>query len=314
MDPLIIIAGPTAVGKTDLSLRLSKLINGSVISCDSMQVYKGMDIGTAKVTSAETDGIPHYLIDVLDPFEEFNIVMFKDMATQAIKDIYAAGRIPVMVGGTGFYIQSVLYDISFDETDDDQEYRDTLTELIKSRGNEYVHGLLQDIDPEAAKNIHHNDHKRLIRALEYHKQTGRLISEHNRNCSSDTSPYDFCYFFIEDDRKKIYERIDERVDEMLRKGLVDEVKGLLDRGLTRQHVSMQGLGYKEIIDHLEGKISLDEAVYRIKRDSRHFAKRQITWSKREKDIIRINISEDEDVLGTVLAHLEEKGIINGRSC
>ena len=313
MKPLIIIAGPTAVGKTSASVRLAKIINGSIISADSMQVYKGMDIGTAKITPEEMQGIPHYLIDVLDPTEDFNVFRFKEMAEQSISEIYDRGRIPMIVGGTGFYIQSVLYDVEFDDTDEDDGTRQKLWHLLDEHGSSYVHKMLEDADPEAAQHIHENDHKRMIRALEYHIQTGERISEHNSDCAAGASPYDFCYFFMEDERSRIYERIDRRVDEMMSAGLVDEIKNLMKKGLNAENISMQGLGYKEIIAFLNGKCSLEDAVYRIKRDSRHFAKRQITWSKREKDIIRINIGEEKDVLDVMIKELEKKGIINERS-
>ncbi len=313
MKPLIIIAGPTAVGKSALSIEIAKLINGSIISADSMQVYKGMDIGTAKITSNEMDGIPHYLIDILDPSEDFNVVRFKELAKKALEEIYDLGRIPMIVGGTGFYIQSVLYDINFDETDEDDGTRQKLWDLLEERGASYVHKLLEDSDPEAAAKISENDHKRMIRALEYYMQTGERISDHNAECAKMTSPYDFCYFFLEDEREKIYDRINKRVDAMISAGLVDEVKTLTDKGLGPDNISMLGLGYKEITEYLSGMCSLDEAVYKIKRDSRHFAKRQITWSKRERDVIRINISKNPDPLTVILEKLEKKGIINERN-
>ena len=311
MTDLVIIAGPTAVGKSAVSVELAKRINGSIISADSMQVYRGMDIGTAKLTHEEMGGIPHFLIDVLDPSEDFNIVMFKEMATSAIKDINKSGRIPMIVGGTGFYIQSVLYDIDFPEGDEMTQYRMELAQLIETKGPQYVHDMLKAVDCVAAAKIHPNDHKRVIRALEYNKQTGGLISEHNRAAAEHKSPYNFCYFVLVDDREKIYERINERVDKMIENGLVDEVRDLLGQGLTKENVSMHGLGYKEIIDHLEGRCSLSEAVYAIKRDSRHFAKRQLTWFKREKDVFFINIREREAMLDIMTDELRKRGIIDG---
>ncbi|MBO4904389.1 MAG: tRNA (adenosine(37)-N6)-dimethylallyltransferase MiaA [Lachnospiraceae bacterium] len=310
MRPLVVIAGPTAVGKSEVSIKLAAKIGGSIISADSMQVYRGMDIGTAKVREEEREGIPHYLIDVLEPQDDFNIVRFKEMADEAIDDIAKCKRIPILVGGTGFYIQSVLYDIDFTPGDEMTDYRQELSRLIEERGSLYVHEMLAKVDPEAAKKIHHNDSRRLIRALEYHKQTGMPISGHNSESSRRTSPYDFCYFVLNDDRQKIYERIDRRVDRMIEAGLVREVKSLMDKGLDKNFVSMHGLGYKEIIDHLEGKITLDEAVYIIKRDTRHFAKRQLTWFKREKDVIWIDINDEKDIVDVMLEHLSRKGIIN----
>lgn len=310
MTDLIIIAGPTAVGKSAVSIELAKRIGGSVISADSMQVYKGMDIGTAKLSPEEMCDIPHYLIDVLDPCEDFNIVMFKEMATSAIKEITDAGRIPIITGGTGFYIQSVLYDIDFPEGDEMTQYREKLAELIERKGPEHVHAMLRAVDPEAAARIHPNDHRRMIRALEYNRQTGGRISQHNTEASEHKSPYNFCYFVLTDDREKIYERINSRVDAMIDGGLVDEVKRLMDQGLTKDNVSMHGLGYKEIIDYLEGSCTLSEAVYTIKRDSRHFAKRQLTWFKRERDVCYINAA-DNDMIGKMMEELHRKGIING---
>ena len=313
MKDLVIIAGPTAVGKSSLAVKLAGKINGSIISADSMQVYKGMDIGTAKITEEEMEGIPHYLIDVLDPAEDFNIVRFKEMATDAINEISAAGRVPMIVGGTGFYIQSVLYDIDFTEEEDGSTFRDELTALIDERGSEYVHKMLEEADPVAAQKIHHNDHKRMIRALEYHRQTGMPISAHNEKSHQNEARYNFCYFFLDDDRQKIYERINSRVDKMIADGLVDEVKTLMKRGLSADNVSMHGLGYKEIIDYLDGNCDLKTAVMLIKKGSRHFAKRQLTWSRREKDVIRLDLSKDPDVMATIMNELDRKGIINGRS-
>lgn len=310
MNPLIVISGPTAVGKTSLSIELAKKIGGSIISADSMQVYKGMDIGTAKVTLKERQGIPHYLIDVLDPSDDFNIVAFKEMALASIDEIRGFGRIPIIVGGTGFYIQSVLYDIDFTEQDEDYEYRRELTELINEQGGRFVHKMLEDFDPQAALRIHYNDHKRMIRALEYYKQTGQRISDHNTGEHSKSSPFDYCYFVLTDDRQKIYERINERVDEMIGSGLVDEVKGLLSDKVRPESISMQGIGYKEIISYLDGKMTLAESVDLIKKNTRHFAKRQLTWFKRERNVIFIDKRYDKDPLETILSIITKAGILN----
>ena len=311
MNDLIIIAGPTAVGKSDLAIKLAKKIKGSIISADSMQVYRKMDIGTAKLTGRQMRDIPHYLIDILDPAEDFNIVSFKERATAAIKEIYAFGRIPMIVGGTGFYIQSVLYDIDFGVSDELTEYRKKLQNLIDEKGSMYVHDMLRATDPEAALHIHHNDHKRMIRALEYNMQTGGLISDHNADNAKRTSPYNYCYFVLNDDRKAIYDRINRRVDDMIKNGLVDEVKMLKERGLTKDNVSMHGIGYKEIMDYLDGNVSLEEAVNEIKLATRHFAKRQLTWYKRENDVIWLNMNEDKDIFKTIEEELLKKGIGNG---
>lgn len=288
--PLIILTGPTAVGKTELSIELAKRLNGEIISADSVQVYRGMDIGSAKVTSQEQQGIKHYLIDVLNPDEEFNVFLFKQMASEAIHEIYAKGKIPIIAGGTGFYIQSVLYDVQFAENED-ESYRNYYESLALEKGNEYIHDLLKEIDPEYAATVHFNNSKRVIRALEFYKQTGQKMSEHNQQQQENESPYDFHYFVLNRDRKILYDRINQRVDIMIEQGLEDEVKGLLKAGYGRELVSMQALGYKEMASYLEGELSLDEAIEIIKRDTRRFAKRQLTWFRREKTVTFMNYED-----------------------
>lgn len=299
MRPLIIITGPTAVGKTALSVRLAKAIGGEIISADSMQVYRHMDIGSAKIKKEEMDGVPHYLIDVLDPEEEFNVTVFQKMAKEAVEEIYSHGHIPIVAGGTGFYIQALLYDIDFTENGEDTSIRMELEKLGQERGAEYLHNLLRDIDPDSAEEIHENNMKRVIRAIEYYRQTGERISEHNKREREKKSPYDFLYYVVNTDRARLYERIDRRVDLMLDQGLVEEVMHLKDMGLTRDMVSMQGLGYKEILDYLQGICTLEEAVYVLKRDTRHFAKRQITWFKRERDVRWLNLPDFNNDLDQV---------------
>ena len=284
-NKLVIIAGPTAVGKTKISIELAKKISGEIISADSMQVYKGMDIGTAKIRPEEMQGIPHHLINILDPLEDFNVVEFAKRSKEALLNIQSRGKIPILVGGTGFYIQSVLYDIDFTENDNDPAYRRELEEEARIKGGDVLHERLKEIDPEAAEAIHPNNIKRVIRALEFYEKSKGKISDHNKEQRAKKSPYDFKYFALINDRSLIYSNIEKRVDMMLEEGLVDEVKGLLDRGVGRDRVSMQGLGYKEIAAYLANEISLEEAVYILKRDTRHFAKRQITWLKREPDVI-----------------------------
>jgi tRNA dimethylallyltransferase len=281
---LIVLTGPTAVGKTALSIALAKEIGGEIISADSMQVYRHMDIGSAKISRQEMQGIPHYLVDVLEPREEFHVYLFQKMAKEAMQQIYANGHIPILVGGTGFYIQSVLYDIDFTESDTDFAYREELEQIADQRGADYLHDMLREVDAESADTIHANNVKRVIRALEYYHLTGRPISEHNRIERQKASPYEFCYFVLNDDRKKLYERIEQRVDSMMEHGLVEEVKALKEMGCSREDTSMQGLGYKEILGYLEGDYDLERAVYLIKRDTRHFAKRQLTWFRREKEV------------------------------
>ena len=234
MKPLIILTGPTAVGKTELSIRLAKAVNGEIISADSMQVYKKMDIGTAKIRPEEMQGVKHYLIDCLEPDEDFNVVLFQKMAKDAMEKIYDAGHIPIIAGGTGFYIQALLYDINFDNVNEESEYRKYLKDIADKEGNEVLHGMLAKVDEKSAKDIHPNNVKRVIRALEYFHQTGKKISEHNEEQSQNVSPYNFVYFVLNDDRKLLYERIDRRVDEMFEEGLEQEVKRLIDSGLTRE--------------------------------------------------------------------------------
>ena len=285
--PLIILTGPTAVGKTALSIKLAKRINGEMISADSIQVYKKMNIGSAKISPEEMCGIPHYLIDVLDPKEDFNVVLFKEMALKALDTIYSKNKIPIVVGGTGFYIQALLNDISFEDTKI-SSYREELEIFVKEQGAHALHERLKDVDPVSYEKIHENNVKRVIRALEFYHDTGMPISKHNEEQSLKKSPYNFIYFVLNDDRQKLYDRIDLRIDEMMDQGLLQEVKELLDYGCTKDMVSMQGLGYKEFIPYFEGKCSLEESVSILKRDTRHFAKRQLTWFRREKEVIWVN--------------------------
>ena len=290
-QPLIIIAVPTAVGKTALSVALAKRIGGEIVSADSMQVYRGMDIGTAKVTKEETCGVPHHLIDVLDPKDPFNVMTFRSMVKDAVRGIASRGNVPVLVGGTGFYIQSVLYDVQFEEDASSEELRKELEQEADVLGAEKMHERLRALDPDAAEAIHPNNIKRVVRALEYCLSTGRKISVHNREQRERTSPYSFLFYVLTMDRAALYQRIDLRVDQMMEQGLLAEVKRLRDEGVTSDMVSMQGLGYRQIFDYLEGIATLDEAVERIKRETRHFAKRQLTWFRREPDARWINVSE-----------------------
>ena len=288
--PLLILTGPTAVGKTALSIALAREVQGEIISADSMPVYRYMDVGSAKIRKEEMCGVPHYLIDCLNPEEEFNIYVFQQMAKKAMAQIYANGHVPIVVGGTGFYIQSLIYDILFEEEEDDgirQKYEQLLTE----KGEKYLHDLLEKVDPVSAEKIHFHNNKRVIRALEFYEKNHYPISEHNEMQQHRESPYEFRYFVLNDDRKKLYQKIELRVDEMVQNGLIDEVKHLKEMGYHRGMVSMQGLGYKEILDYLDDKITLEEAIYRIKRDTRHFAKRQLTWFRRERDVIWVDKSE-----------------------
>ncbi len=285
---LVVITGPTAVGKTKLSIEFAKMIGGEIISADSMQVYKHMDIGTDKIKPEDMCGVPHHLIDIIEPSEEFNVFIFQRLVKQAIREIAERGHVPVIVGGTGFYIQAVLYDIDFTETDEDITYRKELEDRALKEGVHTLHEELSAVDPDSARIIHENNSKRVIRALEYYKKTGRPISEHNLEQRNSTSPYDFCYFVLNDERAKLYERIEKRVDQMIEEGLEGEVRDLLSMNIDRSATSMQGLGYREMFGYIDGEYDLDRAVYLIKRNTRHFAKRQLTWFRRERDVIWID--------------------------
>ena len=308
--PVLVLTGPTAVGKTALSLKLAAAVNGAVVSADSMQVYRGMDIGSAKILPEERQGIPHYLIDVLEPEEDFNVALFKAMALRAMQEIWKNGKVPIITGGTGFYIQAVLRDIDFSESEGKSDIRSAYEKLAEERGPQALHAILAEKDPEAAREIHPNNLKRVIRALEFYDQTGTPISRHNEEQRAKDSPYCYLYFVLNDERKRLYDRIDRRVDQMIDAGLVDEVRRLKARGLTENNVSMKGLGYKELFPYLDGKCTLSEAVEIIKRDTRHFAKRQITWFKRESGIIWINKNEfdyeDDAILNYMLALWRKK--------
>ena len=282
---MILLTGPTAVGKTELSIALAKKYNGEIISADSMQVYRHMDIGTAKIRPEEMQSVPHYLIDCLEPDEEFHVMRFQQMAKEALKNIYAAGHLPIIVGGTGFYIQALLYDISFGEEDGAAKTREKWEQYAKERGVDALHEELQKVDPKSAEKIHKNNVKRVVRALQFYEDFGKKISEHNEQEMQKTSPYDFRYFVLTNDRAVLYDRINRRVDQMIEDGLVEEVRRLKEMGYTKELVSMQGLGYKEILAYLDGQTTLNEAVAILKRDTRHFAKRQLTWFKRERDVI-----------------------------
>ena len=311
--PLIVLTGPTAVGKTSLSISLAKAVNGEIISADSMQVYKGMDIGSAKIRKEEMQGVTHYLVDILEPEEEFHIVKFQELAKAAMEEIYAKGKIPILVGGTGFYIQAVTRDIDFTQAEQETSYREELEQLAKEKGTEYLHEKLREVDPKSAENIHANNVKRVIRALEFYHQNGTPISEHNEEQKQQTSPYNLAYFVLTAQREILYERIDRRVDQMMEEGLLEEVKSLRERGCHRGMVSMQGLGYKEILAYLEGEYPLEEAVRILKRDTRHFAKRQLTWFRREQDVIWVDKEQfhwnEAEILEYMMSVLKERDLL-----
>ncbi|MDO4518939.1 MAG: tRNA (adenosine(37)-N6)-dimethylallyltransferase MiaA [Eubacteriales bacterium] len=311
--PLIVLTGPTAAGKTNLSIALAKAVNGEIISADSVQVYKKLNIGSAKIKKEEMQGVPHHLIDILEPDEEFHIVLFQSFVKKAMDEIYAKGKVPILVGGTGFYIQAITRDIDFTTADQDDGYRQELEQLADEKGAVYLHDMLAQVDPKSAEAIHANNVKRVIRALEFYHQNGSPISEHNEEQTQKSSPYNLAFFVLNLPREILYQRIDKRVDLMMKDGLLEEVLELKQAGLKRGHTSMQALGYKEILDYLDGAFSLDEAVRIIKRDTRHFAKRQITWFKREQDVIWVNKEDynyDEEKILTYMKEVcRERGIV-----
>lgn len=311
--PMIVLTGPTAVGKTKLSIALAKAVNGEIISADSMQVYKRMNIGTAKISPGEMQGVPHHLIDILEPWDEFNVVVFQQKCKECLQGIYERNHIPILTGGTGFYIQAILKDVDFTENEEDSEYRTNLEKLAAEQGPKVLHEMLLKVDPQAAEAIHQNNVKRTIRALEFYHLTGTKISEHNEQEAGKDSAYNSCYFVLNDERDRLYSAIEKRIDLMMEEGLVEEVGNLKAEGCHRGMVSMQGLGYKEILAYLEGETSLEEAVSLLKRDTRHFAKRQLTWFRREKDVIWVDKPafhyEEEAILGFMLDQLRQKNML-----
>ncbi len=310
--PLIVIAGPTACGKTDISIDLAEKIGGEIISGDSMQVYKYMDIGTAKATKEEMRGIPHYLVDELYPDEEYNVMLFQQKAKQYMEGIYSRGHIPIIVGGTGFYINALVYDNDFSE-EEESEIRKELYAVAENEGAEKLHAMLAEVDPEYAANIHHNNVKRVARALEYYRLTGEKMSEHNKNAKEKETPYNLAFFVLNMDREKLYERINLRVDIMMNNGLEQEVRKLIEMGYSPELVSMQGLGYKEFIPYFNGEISLEQVVDDIKKYTRRFAKRQLTWFRGQTNGTWLDmgtLSKDK-ALEIMLDELKTKKIIEG---
>ncbi len=304
MKPLIIIAGPTACGKTSVSIELAKQLNGSIISADSMQVYKYMDIGTAKIKKDEMNGIKHYLIDELMPDEEFSAAIFQRMAKKAYFKIMSENKIPMLVGGTGFYLNSFLYNTDFSIKKTDYTIRNELTKLAEEKGNDFIYNMLKDIDSDYANIVHKNNLKKVIRAIEYYKETGEKFSVCNSREKRNEPVYNYNMFILNMDRERLYKRIEKRIDIMIEDGLINEVKSLLDK-YSRSLVSMQGLGYKEIASYLYGECSLDEAIYILKRDTRRFAKRQLTWFKHQCDGTWVNV-DDFDSISDVVNYIISK--------
>ena len=293
---LLVLGGPTAVGKTELSIKLAKELNGEIISADSMQIYKYMDIGSAKVTEQEMDGIKHHLIDVIEPNVPFSVADFKEYGEISLKNILSKNKFPIIAGGTGLYINSLTCNMTFTEAEKDEEYRLYLEKLSEEKGNDFVHEMLKEIDPISYKEIHANNRKRVIRALEVYKLKKKPFSSFNAGEDFYKSDYDVYYYVLTMNRDKLYERINKRVDIMIEKGLLEECIKLKEMGYTSDMQSMQGIGYKEILYYLKNKISFEDAVNMIKQGSRNYAKRQLTWFRRDKRCIFLDkdvMSEDE---------------------
>lgn len=302
--PLIVIAGPTAVGKSKIAVELASVINGEVISADSMQIYKKMNIGTAKLSSEERIGsngviVPHHMIDIIEPYENFSVAEYQKMANKKIEEIYERGKQPLLVGGTGLYINSVIDDYEFEKMPQNEQFRRNLYEIAKEKGNQYLYNILEQIDIDAAKKIHVNDLKRIIRAIEYYEVTGKQISKKNIVKAKKSDYYNLAYFGLNCSRNLLYKKINKRVDDMLNRGLLDEIKYLIEIGVPLTSNAMQGLGYKQLAMYLKGTLTYDEAVKRFKRDTRHYAKRQLTWFKKDKRIIWINLDKETSVSNVV---------------
>lgn len=292
MRKIIVIAGPTAVGKTKYAIEAAKAFNGEVVSCDSMQLYKYMDIGSAKPTAEELAQVPHHLVDIIDPAEPFSVAEYQKLAKAAIEDIFARGKVPVIAGGTGLYLNSILYDMDFSNAKQDQELRQKLEKEAQEFGPEYIHNKLAELDADAAQRIHPNNVKKVVRAIEA-AITGENIKDF-KECNTKVKDFERILIGLTRDREELYDRINKRVDLLVEQGLFDEVKGLLEKGLTESDISMKGIGYKEIIGYFDQKYSMDEAIDLIKKNTRHLAKRQITWFKRYEDIKWLDISQYED--------------------
>ena len=313
--PLVILTGPTAVGKTSLSIEVAKLIKGEIISADCMQVYKRMDIGSAKITYDEMGGVVHHLIDIMEPTESFDVVLFKNLAEKAIDEIINRGHIPIICGGTGFYIQALLYDIDFTANASSEDLRAEFENFADENGNEALWNRLKELDEEAAVQIPINNRRKVMRALEYITLTGKSFSEHNRIQRQKDSVYNHAYFVITDDRSKLYERINKRVDIMFENGLLNEVKGLMEEQISLESQAMKGIGYQETAQFLCNNISFEEAVELIKQNSRHYAKRQLTWFRRERDVIWLDKSKlknKDAILSVINIELLNRGIIGER--
>lgn len=280
---VVILVGPTAVGKTDISIDIAKAINGEIISSDSMQIYKQFDIGSAKPTKEEMQGIPHYLIDEIDPFVNFSVSDYQKTAKSYIQDIFSRGKTPIVTGGTGLYVNALMYDMDFSNSASDPKYRAELEKLAEEHGNQYIHEMLKDVDEKSYKKIHFNNLRKVIRALEVYHVTGQTIDDFSTDLKK-TNDYDYVLIGLTRNRKRLYVRINKRVDIMIENGLIDEVRNLKELGLTESNTSMQGIGYKEVIPYLNGLYDKETMISLIKQNSRRYAKRQMTWFRRYDDI------------------------------
>ncbi len=309
--PVVVLTGPTGAGKTKLSIELAKRIGASIISADSVQVYKGLDIGSDKISPKDMDEIDHYLVDILDPLEKFDVTLFKELAEEAFSKIWKEGRIPLLVGGTAFYIRAVVYDTEFEKESGGGIYRKELEERLKN--GEDLYEELKRSDQRSAEKIHPNNTKRIIRALEFYHENGYPISEHNEAQRKKKSPYNLAYFVLNDDRQRLYEKINDRAQKMIERGLEDEVRGLLEKGIPKDSHCFNSIGYSEMVKYMEGGLSMEETLRTIKQNTRHFAKRQLTWFRKEEDAVFINKNElnfdDEKILGTMMDMLIKKGIV-----
>lgn len=306
MKDILILSGPTGIGKTNISLKLARILDGEIISADSMQIYKGMNIGSAKIQSEDMDGIKHHLIDVVSPSEEFSAAKFKILAEEAITDIISRGKYPIIVGGTGLYISSLIFNYGFTGTFKDIDYRKHLESLAIEKGKIYVHELLKDTDIDSYQKLYPNDLKRVIRALEVHKLTGKTIGELNENQDIYDIPYNINYYVLNMDREALYEIINTRVDAMIAKGLISEVVNLKEKGYNSNMQSMKGIGYKEILYYLDNKISLEEAIDMIKQGSRNYAKRQLTWLRKDSRIKWLDKDKmnDESIISYIIQDIK----------
>lgn len=307
MRNIVVIAGPTASGKTAVGVEIAKRLNGEIISADSMQIYRFMDIGSAKPTQLEKQGIPHHMIDIIYPDQEFSVALFRNMAKNLIDEIHERGNIPIIVGGTGLYINSLIYPYDFTDSTEDTRYREELTAIANELGNEFVHNMLKSIDPESSVRIHPNNLRRVVRALEVYKNTGKTISEYQKQSREREQEYNAAYIGLTMDRQLLYNRINSRVDKMFEAGLINEVKSLKEMGYTKNMISMQGIGYKEIFDYFDNKCTIEETKDIIKQSSRRYAKRQLTWFRRDEKIYWVEVDRFEsfdDIIHNITNYIE----------